>query len=78
VNKVVRKIFGPRKEQERGGWRNMHNEEIHDIYSSPNIIRMVKMENYEICGACSTHGIEDKLIRIAGRKTWMMEITRKT
>jgi hypothetical protein len=39
-NRVLRRIFGPKREEERGGWRKLHNEEIHNLYSSPNIIRI--------------------------------------
>jgi hypothetical protein len=41
-NRVLRKIFGHKKDQEREGWRKSHNEEFHNLYSSKNIIRMVK------------------------------------
>jgi hypothetical protein len=41
-NRVLRRIFGPKRNQVMGGWRKMHNEELHDLYSSPSIIRMVK------------------------------------
>jgi hypothetical protein len=40
-NRVLRKIFGPQDEMV-GGLRKLHNEELHNIYSSPNIIRMIK------------------------------------
>jgi hypothetical protein len=41
-NRVLRKIFGPKRDEVTGDWRKLHNEELHDLYSSPNIIRMVK------------------------------------
>jgi hypothetical protein len=40
-NRVLR-IFVPKRDEVRGGWRKLHNEEIRDLYSSPSIIRMVK------------------------------------
>jgi hypothetical protein len=40
-NKVLRKIFGP-KWKEDGSWRKLHNDELHSLYSSPNIVRMIK------------------------------------
>jgi hypothetical protein len=41
-NKVLRRIFGPKSEEESGEWRNLHNEELHDLYSSPSIIKILK------------------------------------
>jgi hypothetical protein len=41
-NRVLRKIFGPNKEEVSGGWRRMHNEELHKFYISTNIIREIK------------------------------------
>jgi hypothetical protein len=40
-NRVVRKIFGP-KRGEDGSWRKLHNDELHNLYSSPNIVRVIK------------------------------------
>jgi hypothetical protein len=40
-NRVLRRILGPKREVERG-WRRLHNEELHNLYSSPNIIRVIK------------------------------------
>jgi hypothetical protein len=42
-NRVLRRIFGPRKDKAIAGWRNVHNEEYHNLYSSPFIIRMSKL-----------------------------------
>jgi hypothetical protein len=58
-NKVPRKIFGPKKDYVTGSWRKLHNEELHNLYSSPNI-RMIKIKEYEIGGAWSTHGGDEK------------------
>jgi hypothetical protein len=41
-NRVLRRIFGPRRDEVTGGWRKLHNEELHNLYSSPSIIKMVK------------------------------------
>jgi hypothetical protein len=40
-NRVLR-IFGPKGDEVTGGWRKLHNEELHNLYSSPNMIRMIK------------------------------------
>jgi hypothetical protein len=41
-NRVLRRIFGPKRNEEKGGWRKLHHEELHKLYSSPSIIRMIK------------------------------------
>jgi hypothetical protein len=41
-NRVLRRIFGPKRDEVAGGWRKLHNEELHNLYSSPSIIRMIK------------------------------------
>jgi hypothetical protein len=40
-NKVLRRIFEPKRDEVTGGWRKMHNEELRDLYSSPSIIRII-------------------------------------
>jgi hypothetical protein len=41
-NRVLRRIFGPKRDGETGGWIKLHNEELHNLYSSPSIIRIIK------------------------------------
>jgi hypothetical protein len=41
-NMVLRKIFGPKRDEVTGEWRNLHNEELLDLYSSPSIVRIIK------------------------------------
>jgi hypothetical protein len=41
-NGVLRRIFGPKRDEVIWKWRKLHNEELNDLYSSPNIIRMIK------------------------------------
>jgi hypothetical protein len=53
-NRVLRRIFGPKGQKVAGGWRRLHNEELHNLYTSPNIIRMIKSrsmrwEGYVAC-----------------------------
>jgi hypothetical protein len=42
-NMVLRRIFGRKRDQVTGEWRKLHNEELHDLYSSPNIVRVIKL-----------------------------------
>jgi hypothetical protein len=42
-NRVLRRIFGPKRDEVTGGWRKLHNVELHNLYSSPSIIRMIKL-----------------------------------
>jgi PAS domain-containing protein len=44
-NRVLRKIFGLKRDEVTGGWRKLHNEELHNLYSSPSITRIIK--NYQ-------------------------------
>jgi hypothetical protein len=41
-NRVLRRIFGPKRDEVMEGWRKLHNEELRDLYSSPSISRMIK------------------------------------
>jgi hypothetical protein len=41
-NRVLRRIFGPKRDEVTGEWRKLHNEELHDLYYSPSVIRILK------------------------------------
>jgi hypothetical protein len=49
-NMVLRRIFGPKTDGVTGGWRKLHNEELHDLYSSPSIIRIIKSRRMRWAG----------------------------
>jgi hypothetical protein len=49
-NRVLRRIFGPKRDEVTGGWRKLHNEELHNLYSSPNIITMIKSRRMTLVG----------------------------
>jgi hypothetical protein len=46
---VLRRIFGPKREED-GSWRKLHNDELHSLYSSPNIVRMIKSRRMRWAG----------------------------
>jgi hypothetical protein len=58
-NRVLRKIYGTKKVVPEG-WRTQHSGELDNLYASPNNIRAIKINKYEIDGACGTHGRDDK------------------
>jgi hypothetical protein len=41
-NRVLRRIFGPKRDEVTGGWRQLHNEELRNLYALPNIVEMIK------------------------------------
>jgi hypothetical protein len=49
-NKVLRRIFGPKRDEVTGGRRKLHNEELRDLYSSPSIIRIMKARRMRWAG----------------------------
>jgi hypothetical protein len=57
-NKVLRRIFGPRRDEVTGDWRRLHNEEINVLYSSPNIVRVIKSRRMRWAGHVARMGEE--------------------
>ena len=56
---MLRRIFGPRKEEIAGEWRRLHNEELNDLYTSPNIVRVIKWRRMRWAGHVA-HMCEDR------------------
>jgi hypothetical protein len=50
LDRVLRRIFGPKRDDETGGWIKLHNEELHNLYSSPSIIRVIKSRRMRWAG----------------------------
>jgi hypothetical protein len=49
-NRMLRRVFGPKRDEVTGGWRKMHNEELHNFHSSPSIIRITKYRVVSLSG----------------------------
>jgi hypothetical protein len=49
-NRVLRRIFGPKREEVLRGWRRLHNEELHNLYTSPSVIRMIESKTMRLAG----------------------------
>jgi hypothetical protein len=41
-NRALKRIFGPKREEVAGSWKRLHNEELHNLYASPNVVRVIK------------------------------------
>jgi hypothetical protein len=61
---VLRRIFGPKRHEVTGGWKKLHNEEFHNLYSSPNIIRMIKSRRVRWAGRVARMGPKRNAYRI--------------
>jgi hypothetical protein len=63
-NRVLRRIFGPKRDEATGEWRRLHNEELNDLYSSPNIIRVIKSKRIRWAGHVARMGEKKGAYRI--------------
>jgi hypothetical protein len=55
-NRVLRRIFGPKRDEVTGEWRKLHNEDLRDLYSSPSIIRIIKPRRMRWAGHIARMG----------------------
>jgi len=72
---VLRRIFGPRRDEVTGEWRRLHNDELNDLYSSPNIVRVIKSRRMRWAGHVARMGEGRELYRVLvgkpeGRNQW--------
>jgi hypothetical protein len=63
---VLRRVFGPRRDEVTGEWRKLHNEELNELYSLPNIVRVVKSRMGRACG---TYGRGERGVQGVGGET---------
>jgi hypothetical protein len=63
-NTVLRRIFGPKRDEATGEWRRLHNEELNDLYSSPNIIRVIRSRRMRWAGHIARMGEKRGAYRI--------------
>ena len=62
-NRVLRRIFGPRKDEVTGEWRKLHNEELNNLYCSPNIVRVIKSRRISWAGHVAHMGVRRGVYR---------------
>jgi hypothetical protein len=75
-NRVMRRIFGSKRDEITGEWRKLHNEELNNLYSAPNISRVIKSRR--IRWPVHVARMVEKCLQGFGRETLRKEITRKT
>jgi hypothetical protein len=66
-NRVLRRIFGPKRDEVTGEWRKVHNEELHDLYSSPSIIRIIKARRMRWTGHVAQMGEKRNAYKLLGK-----------
>jgi hypothetical protein len=75
-NRVLRRTFGPKRDEVTGEWRKLHNEELHKLYSSPDIIRQIELRRMRWAGHVARMG--EKSVQGFGGITRGKEIAWKT
>jgi hypothetical protein len=63
-NRVLKRLFGPKRDGVTGGWRNLYNEELHNLYSSPSIIRIIKSRRMRWEGHVAQMGEKRNVYRL--------------
>jgi hypothetical protein len=60
-NRLLRRIFGPKRDEVTGEWMKLHNEELRDLYSSPSIIRIIESRRMRWVGHVARMGEEERI-----------------
>jgi hypothetical protein len=68
-NRVLGRIFGPKRDEVTGEWRKLHSEELHNLYSSPDIIRQIKSRRMRWAGHVARMGEERKVYKVSVGKS---------
>jgi hypothetical protein len=76
-NRVLRRIFGPKREED-GSWRKLHNDELHSLYSLPNIVRVIKSRRMRWAGHVACMGEGRGIYRVLVGRPKGKETTGKT
>jgi hypothetical protein len=77
-NRVLRRIFGPKRDEVTGERRKLHNEELKGLYSLTNIVRVIKSRRMRWGGACSTYGGRERCVQDFGGETCGKETAGET
>jgi hypothetical protein len=67
-NRLLRRIFGPKRDEVTGGWRKLHNDELRDLYSSPSLIRIIKSRRMRWAGHVTRMGEKRNAYRLLAGK----------
>ena len=67
-NRVLRRIFGPKRDDVTKEWRKLHNKELNDLYSAPNIVRAIKSRRMRLAGHVARMGERRGIYRVLVRK----------
>jgi hypothetical protein len=76
-NRVLRRIFGHKRNEETGGWTKLHNEELHNLYSSPSIIRIIRSRKMRWAGHVARMGEKRNAYRILVGKPGKRPLERR-
>jgi hypothetical protein len=75
-NKVLRRIFGPKRDEVTEEWRKLHNEELRDLYSSPSIIRIINARGMRWAGHVARMGEKRNAYRLVGKQVGRRSLGR--